>query len=105
MGEIKTYMVVTNDEYEHIVKTDLKGARSVGEFLGITENSVRQHICRNRWGKKYKYKAVIDTSVINDPSANRKAYAKRYRMVHDSREYYRQHYQRKKQERLAGVEQ
>mgnify|MGYP003298748547 CR=1 FL=1 len=80
MGEIKTYMVVTNDEYEHIVKADLKGARSVGEFLGITENSVRQHICRNRWGKKYKYKAVIDTSVVNDPSANRKAYAKRYRM-------------------------
>ena len=28
MGEIKTYMVVTNDEYEHIVKADLKGAKS-----------------------------------------------------------------------------
>lgn len=103
MGEIKTYMVVTNDEYEHIVKTDLKGAKSAGEFLGITESSVRQHICRNRWGKKYRYKVIIDTGVVNDPAENRKAYAKRYRMTHDSREYHRQYYQRKKLERMAGV--
>ena len=103
MGEKKTYMVVTNDEYEHIVKTDLKGAKSAGEFLGITESSVRQHICHNRWGKKYKYKVIIDTGVVNDPAENIKAYAKQYRMTHDSREYHRRYYQRKKLERLAGV--
>lgn len=103
MGEIKTYMVVTNDEYEHIVKTDLKGAKSAGDFLGITANAVRQNICRNRWGKKYKYKVIIDSSVVNDPEENRKAYAKRYRMTHDSREYHRRYYQRKKQERENNV--
>ena len=103
MGEIKTYMVVTNDEYEHIVKADLKGAKSAGEFLGITASSVRQHICRNRWGKKYKYKVLVDNSVINNPEENRRAYANRYRMSHDLREYHRQYYQRKKKERLAGV--
>ena len=101
MGEIKTYMVVTNDEYEHIVKADLKGAKSAGEFLGITASAVRQHICRNRWGKKFKYKAIVDTTVSNNPVANRKAYAKRYRMTHDSCEYHREYYQRKKQERLV----
>ena len=103
MGEIKTYMVVTNDEYEHIVKTGLKGAKSAGEFLGITATSIRQHIFRNRWGKKFKYKVIIDNSVSNNPAENRKAYAKRYRMTHDFREYQKNYYQRKKQERLAGV--
>ena len=102
MGEIKTYMVVSNDEYEHIVKADLKGAKSAGEFLGITASAVRQHICRNRWGKKYKYKVIIDTSVSNDPEENRKAYAKRYRMTHDSREYHRKYYQRKKEEKICA---
>lgn len=101
MGEIKTYMVVTNDEYEHIVKADLKGAKSAGEFLGITASAVRQHICRKRWGKKFKYKVMVDTSVSNNPVENRKAYAKHYRMTHDSREYHRKYYQRKKQERLV----
>lgn len=101
MGEIKTYMVVTNDEYEHIVKADLKGAKSAGEFLGITESAVRQHICRNRWGKKFKYKVIVDTTVRNNPVENRKAYAKHYRMTHDFREYHRKYYQRKKQERLV----
>lgn len=96
-------MVVTNDEYEHIVKTDLKGAKSAGEFLGITACSVRQHICRNRWGKEFKYKVIVDTSVSNNPVENRKAYAKKYRMKHDSLEYHRQYYQRKKLERMAGV--
>ena len=102
MGEIKTYIVVTNDEYEHIVKADLKGAKSAGEFLGITASSVRQHICRNRWGKKYKYKVIVDTSIVNNPVANRKAYVKHYRMTHDSREYHRKYYQKKKQERNAA---
>ena len=101
MGEIKTYMVVTNDEYEHIVKADLKGAKSAGEFLGITASAVRQHICRNRWGKKFKYKVIVDTSIVNNPVANRKAYAKHYRMTHDFREYHRKYYQRKKKERLV----
>lgn len=101
MGEIKTYMVVTNDEYEHIVKADLKGAKSAGEFLGITASAVRQHICRNRWGKKFKYKVIVDTTVSNNPVENRKEYAKHYRMTHDSREYHRKYYQRKKQERLV----
>lgn len=103
MGEIKTYMVVTNDEYEHIVKADLKGAKSAGDFLGIAASAVRQHICRNLWGKKFKYKVIVDTSIVNNPVANRKAYAKHYRMTHDSSEYHRKYYQKKKQERLAGV--
>ena len=46
MGEIKTYMVVTNDEYEHIVKADLKGAisqevlpeKEAGEISNLVKN-------------------------------------------------------------------
>lgn len=100
MGEIKTYMIVTNDKYEHIVKADLKGAKSAGDFLGITAASVRQHICRNNWGKKYKYKVVIDDSVKNDPVKNKKERAKQYRMTHDLKEYYSNYYQKKKMERM-----
>lgn len=83
------YTVVTNDELELPVKSDMR-VGEVAEFLGTTKNNVRRMICRPP--KKAKYKVVVTGKVKVD----REAYEKRYRMTHDRSEYFRQRYLRMK---------
>lgn len=73
MGTSKLYSIVTNDEYELPVATDIEGAKAVGVMLGLSENSVRQHLCRGQWGKR-KYKACE----IGIKHTDKKAYMKEY---------------------------
>ena len=73
MGQIKMYTIVTNDEYELPVAIDIKGAKSVADYLGISIQSLRHRIMRDRWSGKYK--AVVSGVV---PEVDRKQYMKRY---------------------------
>ena len=54
---MRTYLVVTNDEYEHPI-AEFVGAKNVCEFLGISTNYLYKMIS---WGfpKKKKYKVVV----------------------------------------------
>ena len=99
---MKTYMIVTNDEFEIPVKHDLKGAVQVAEYLGLSVNRVRKNLCTGIWNHKSEYKAVVDESVIVDSLERRREYSKKYSMTHDRTEYYRQHWLRKKERESGG---
>lgn len=94
MPEIKLYMIVTNDEYETPVATDLKGAKAVADYLELSVNRVRKNICTGRWCKKAKYKAVV----CGIYEADKQNYNKNYSMTHDRSPYYREYYQKTKAE-------
>lgn len=94
---MKTYMIVTNDLYETPVKQDLKGAKEVSEYLGLSINRIRKNLCTGIWNHKQKYKAVVDESVTVDSLERRREYNRRYSFTHDRTEYYRQYYRKKKE--------
>ena len=54
MPTTKIYDIVTNDIYELPVKYDRRGAKAVGEYLGMSENNVRKYLFINRWQGRYK---------------------------------------------------
>lgn len=93
---IKTYMIVTNDEYELPVKRDLVGAKAVADYLGLSVNRVRKNLCTGVWNHKQKYKAVVDESGTVDALERHRVYNKRYSLTHDRTEYYRRYYRRKR---------
>lgn len=80
MPVIKLYDVVTNDKWEYPVKYNLVGAKSVAAYLGITENVVRQSLCRGRFSGKYKAIEVgVRTLSTKQKKRKEKAYnAKKY---------------------------
>lgn len=85
---IKTYMIVTNDEYELPVALDLVGAVRVAEYLGITVNRVRKCLCCG-WSHTAKYKAIVDETVeAMDPAERKREYEKRYRSTHNRNAYW-----------------
>lgn len=92
---MKTYMIVTNDEYETPVKMDVVGAKAVAVFLGLSLVRVQHCLSSGKWSKKAKYKAVVDDSVVVDIAERNKEYGKRWRMTHDRSEQMRQYYQKK----------
>jgi len=61
---VKLYNVVTADELELPVCCDLIGAKSVADYLGVTENVVRQSLCRNHDIGKYR---VVVTGEYTNP--------------------------------------
>ena len=81
MPIIKLYDIVTNDKWEYPVKYNLVGAKQVAKYLGITENMVRQCLCRGRF--KGEYKAIeVGVRVLSNKQKKRKqrAYnARQYR--------------------------
>lgn len=88
----KVYMIVTNDEYETVVKSDVIGAKAVAEYMGISESYVRKMLC----GYKPfvgKYKAVL----IGDANLTEKN-MNFYKSV-DRTEYFKEYYQRNKKNR------
>jgi DNA-binding transcriptional regulator PaaX len=81
MPIIKLYDIVTNDKWEYPVKYNLVGAKQVAKYLGITENMVRQCLCRGRFNGKYKA-IEVGVRVLSDKQKKRKqrAYnARQYR--------------------------
>lgn len=96
---MKTYMIVTNDEYETPVKMDLVGTKAVAEYLGLSLTRVQHNLSSGSWGHIAKIKAVEDESVIVDVAKRNKEYGRRWRMTHDRSEYNRQYYQKKKGEK------
>lgn len=93
---MKTYIIVTNDQYEHPVSGEIVGAEAVAEILGMKVQRVRRCIC-NGFAKKAKYKAVVvKEKQIEDKQQYNRDYSKRYGMTHDRTEYQRQYYRRKK---------
>lgn len=95
---MKTYDIVTNDEYELPVAVGFKTAREVGEFLGIDNvNTVRSRIYKsknNKTGRRQKYKIIS----FDDGEQFDKALArKRYDMRRNRDEYDRQRYLARKE--------
>lgn len=60
MASNKVYMIVTNDEYETPVYTDVVGAEKVAEILGMKKQAVRRNLCYDKWSHLSKFKAVVD---------------------------------------------
>lgn len=79
------YTIVTNDEFELPVKSDIR-VREVAEFLNTNVANVHNIVFNPR--KKSKYKVIISGKVVVD----RRLYEKRYRMTHDRTEYFKQYY-------------
>lgn len=94
---IQLYTIVTNDEYEFPIKSDIR-IKEVAEFFGTSTNSARGMVCRPR--KKLKYKIIRSRKV----KYNRRAYEKRYRMTHDRAEYFKE-YRKRRMEVLQNGEQ
>lgn len=75
---IKTYMIVTNDDYELPVMTDIKGIEKISEEMQMSVQAIRHRLMRDSW--KGKYKVVVDTSVrYRRKTKNRNAYFVEYR--------------------------
>lgn len=91
MGRSKYYVIVTNDEYEFPIKYDIKGAKGVAEFIGISVSTVRKNLYYNKWGHNLKYKAFVDFSIKERPFKI-KEYQSVYRKTHDRKEYMRKYY-------------
>lgn len=99
---MKTYIVVTNDDYEHPVSDELVGAEAVAEFLGIKVQRLRRCLL-DGFPRKSKYKAVvIKDRQIDDVEQYKKDYSVKWRFRTDRTEYYRQWYQRKKARMQSG---
>lgn len=81
------YTIVTNDEYEFPVKSDIR-VKEAAEFLGTTTNNVRHMVFKPR--KKNSYKVIVSGKVVVD----RKMYEKRYRMTHDRSEYFKERHRK-----------
>lgn len=84
------YTIVTNDEFEFPVKSDLR-VKQVAEFLGTTTNNVRHMVCKPR--KKNPYKVIVSGKVIFDKNQ----YGKKYRMTHDRSEYFREWHRKRRE--------
>lgn len=93
---MKTYMIVTNDEYEFPISNEIVGAEETARCLGIKVQRLRRCLV-DGFPKKAKYKAIIlQDKQIKDEQQYKKQYAKKYNMTHDRTEYFRQWYQKKK---------
>lgn len=93
---MKTYMVVTNDEYELPVSGELVGAKAVADFMCLPISTVNKYISV-KVPRKSKYKPVLlQEKQHEDKQAYNRAYSKRYDMTHDRSDYFRKQYQKKK---------
>lgn len=94
---MKTYMIVTNDEYELPVGHDIVGAKAAAEYLGMTVQNFRRCLSSGRWSKYRRYKAAVDEAGTEEmqerrKEERRKEYRRRARvqaMTVDRRQYYR----------------
>lgn len=93
---MKTYMIVTNDEYELPISNEIVGAEETARYLGIKTQYLRRCLV-NGFPKKARYKVVITKErQREDVRQYNREYSKRYGMTHDRTEYFRQWYRKKK---------
>lgn len=85
----KIYQIVTNDEYELPVSSEIVGAALVADYLGITVQSVRKKLFKDNWTGKYK--VVVIGEYEHDP----KEYYKMYSITHDRSEYFHDYWRNK----------
>lgn len=85
------YTIVTNDEYEFPVKSDIR-VKEAAEFLGTNTNNVRHMVFKPR--KKSAYKVIVSGKVVFD----RKMYDKKRNMTQDRSEYFRERYRKRKEQ-------
>lgn len=90
MPTVKLYNVVTADKFELPVCCDLIGARAVADYLGVTENVVRQSLCRqNDIGE---YRVVVTGEYSNTMTE----YEWKVRRANLARKQYRRRKERQK---------
>ena len=54
---MKTYLIVTNDEFEHPV-IEVVGSKKAADFFDIKQNTLSRYMVYG-FPKKYNYKAVV----------------------------------------------
>jgi NTP pyrophosphatase (non-canonical NTP hydrolase) len=90
---MKTYLVVTNDEFEHPVK-EVLGSSAAAEFLGIKQETFVKYMMRG-FPKKHEFKAVVIKEMQYDTEKKKKErrhyYHKKWSMNNDRREYMREY--------------
>jgi NTP pyrophosphatase (non-canonical NTP hydrolase) len=67
---MKTYLVVTNDKFEHPVK-EIVGSKEVAEFLGIQRQTFSKYMT-NGFPKCHEYKAVVIKEVQYETEEEKK---------------------------------
>ena len=95
---MKTYLVVTNDEFEHPVK-EVVGSRKVAELFNIKVNTLSKYMLIG-FPRKHKYKAVVieDMQYYDSPEKVKERkflYYKRWTMKNDRTEYWRERWRKK----------
>ena len=89
---MKTYLIVTNDEFELPVSDEIVGSKEVAKELGMTLQRFHNCMC-NGFPRKAKRKAVVvEEKQYEDALERQRELNKRYTMTHDRTEYYRQRY-------------
>jgi NTP pyrophosphatase (non-canonical NTP hydrolase) len=68
---MKTYLVVTNDKFEHPVK-EIVGSKEVAEFLGLQRQTFSKYMT-NGFPKCHEYKAVVIKEVQYETEEEKKA--------------------------------
>lgn len=84
---MKVYMIVTNDEYEEIVASDIVGQQAAADYVGCTISYMWRHIKSGKWTGKYK---IIDMGFICEqeedfvPNENVKPLAEEERKIRNA---------------------
>ena len=104
-NSMKTYLIVTNDEFEHPVK-EVVGGKEVAKFLEMNFQSFKKYMSIG-FPKKYKFKAVAIKDMQFETEAEKKARQnwsyKKWNMKNDRKDYMRE-YMREYQRRKSLVE-
>ena len=75
------YSIVTNDEYEMPVKTDIR-VEEAARFLSTSTNNIRHMVCRPL--VKSKYKVIVTGKVEHDAKLYNKTYSRNKAFKDDS---------------------
>lgn len=107
---MKAYMIVTNDDLELPVATDIFGAKAAAAYLGIKEQSLRSCLHRGYWSRNHKYKALVDDEATVRLQAQHKAEMDahwNYKRAFDPayrerrRQYDRERWRKKREQRIS----
>lgn len=86
---MKTYLIVTNDEYEQPV-AEIVGSKEAAEFLGLQRHTLSKYMT-NGFPKCHEFKAVVIKDMLyetEEKKIERQRYKqKKWRMEHDINEY------------------
>ncbi len=99
---MKTYLIVTNDKFEHPVK-EIVGSKKVAEFLGLQRQTFSKYMT-NGFPKCHEYKAVVIKEVQFETEEEKRErknwHYKKWNMHNDRKEYMREYMRYKRKLRL-----